>query len=155
MTTPPHAEHGSSVDRDDPVDWDAEEEAVEAARPAGAHRRRWWVVGTVAVVVMTVLAVIWGVSATAGRVLWVDTGHEIVSEDRVDVRLDLRRDHERAVTCRIEAKDHGHAVVGRAEVVIGPAPDSPSRHVVGVRTAAPAVTGYVDQCWYTGDQPRD
>lgn len=151
MTTPHPAERAPSADQ---VDWDAEEEAAEAAREAGPHRRRWWIIGGTAVAVMVVMAVIWGLSATVGRVHWVDTGHEVVSGSQVDVRLDLRRDHEEPVTCRIEAQDAGHAVVGRTEVEIGPAADSPSRHVVSVRTAAPAITGYVDECWYTKDRPE-
>ena len=140
------------------VDWDAEEESAEARRgPArldGRSRRRWWAVGSVAVVVMTALAVWFGIEATTGRVHWVDTGHQIVSGTQVDVRFDLRRDPSREVVCRLEAQAASHTVVGRTEVTVGPSASSPSRHVESVRTAAPAITGYVSECWYADEAPR-
>ncbi|WP_192498689.1 DUF4307 domain-containing protein [Ornithinimicrobium pratense] len=156
MTTPPPTEHHQRSDEADPVvDWDAEEEAVEAARPARQpNARRWWIFGGTAVAIMVVMAVIWGLSATVGRVHWTYTGHDLVAEDQVDVRLDLQRDPERAVTCRIEARDERNAVVGRADVEIGPAQSSPSRHVLSVRSASPPRTGYVDACWYSDEPPR-
>lgn len=135
------------------LDWDAVEEAAEQAPRRGS--RRWWTVGTVAVVVMSVIAVWFGLAATRGRVHWVDTGHEVVSDTQVDVRFDLRRDPQRAVVCRLEAQADSHAVVGRAEVEVGPTQESPSRHIESVRTAEPAITGYVDQCWYADEAPRE
>lgn len=162
MTTPSPTEHHERSASSDPradqvgpvVNWDAEEEAAEAARPAQPNARRWWIFGSVAVAVMVVIAVIWGLSATVGRVHWTYTGHDLVGEDQVDVRLDLQRDPDRAVTCRIEARDERNAVVGRADVEIAPTEDSPSRHVLRVRSAAPALTGYVDACWYSDEPPR-
>jgi hypothetical protein len=141
------------------VDRDAEEESAEAGRGPSRlderTRRRWWVVGTVAVVLMSAVAVWFGVEATTGRVHWTNTGHVIVSGSQVDVRFDLRREPSREVTCRLEAQDASHAVVGRADVTVGPAQASPSRHVESVRTAAPAITGYVSQCWYADEAPRE
>lgn len=159
MTTPPPTEHDprstpSGRVVDPVVDWDAEEEAAESARAAQPNARRWWIFGGVSVAVMVVLAVIWGLSATVGRVAWTYTGHDLVSEDRVDVRVDLRRDPTRAVTCQIEARDERGAVVGRADVEVGPTQSSPSRHVLSVRSAAPAQTGYVEACWYSDEPPR-
>ncbi|GGF39075.1 DUF4307 domain-containing protein [Ornithinimicrobium tianjinense] len=120
---------------------------------AGRPRRLWWWAGGLAVAAMSALAVWFGISATTGHVNWVDTGHEIVSDSRVDVRFDLRRDPARAVVCRLEAQDISHTVVGRTEVEVGPAPASPSRHVLPVETATRAVTGYVDTCWYADEAP--
>ncbi|WP_151524912.1 DUF4307 domain-containing protein [Serinicoccus kebangsaanensis] len=136
------------------VDWDAVEEQAEAAERARHGQRRWWVIGVVAVVAMSLVAVVWGLSATRGRVHWVDTGFQVVSDARVDVRFDLRRDPQRAVVCRLEAQAASHVVVGRTEAEIGPAQSSPSRHVAGVSTASPAITGYVDECWYADEAPR-
>lgn len=146
-------------ERDEVVDWDAEEESAEARRGPRRldprARRRWWVVGTVAVVVMSALAVWFGLSATVGRVHWTDAGHQLVSGTRVDVRFDLRRDPSREVTCRLEAQDVSHAVVGRTTVAIAPSDTSPSGHVESLQTASPAITGYVDECWYTDEGPRE
>lgn len=154
---PGHGPDGGAGGR--AVDWDAEEESAEARsgprRLDERTRRRWWVVGTTAVVLMSALAVWFGLSATTGRVHWVDTGHEIVSGTQVDVRFDLRRDPSRQVTCRLEAQDFSHAVVGRADVTVAPSAGSPSRHVETLRTASPAITGYVDECWYTDEGPRE
>lgn len=147
MTAP-----GSSADVG-PPDWDRIEAEAEAREPRG--NRRWWVIGVVSVVLMSGLAVIWGLSAVQGRVHWVYTGHQVVSESEVEVRFDLRRDPSREVTCRIEAQAETHVVVGRTEVDIAPTASSPTRQIVGVTTASPAITGYVDQCWYTDEAPRD
>lgn len=122
-------------------------------RSTPAQRRRWWLVGGLAVAVMVALAVWFGLSATVGRVHWVATGHQVVSDAQVDVRFDLRRDPGRAVVCQLEAQDASHAVVGRTEVTVGPSPESPSRHVETVRTASPAITGYVERCWYADEAP--
>lgn len=154
MTSAPPPDEPTPSSR---VDWDAEEEA--AGRSGGTRldegaRRRWWIIGTAAVAVMTAMAVWFGIEATAGRVHWVDTGHELVSDRQVDVRFDLRRDPDRAVTCRLEAQDASHAVVGRTEVTVGPTESSPSRHVESVETASPAITGYVSECWYADESPR-
>lgn len=153
MTFAPGPDDGTTVD------WDAEEEAAERAdrRPATgtdpAARRRWWTIGVVAVVLMSALAVWFGISATSGRVHWVDTGYQVVSDRQVDVRFDLRRDPDRAVECELEAQDFSHTVVGRTLVTVPPSDSSPSRHVMSVETATAAVTGYVSECWYA-DQAR-
>lgn len=162
MTTPPPTGQHPGIDpvagqtdrHTGPViDWDAEEEAAETARTSSPSTRRWWVFGGVAVVVMVVMAVVWGLSATMGRVGWTYTGHDLVSDQRVDVRVDLTRDPDRAVTCQIRAMDERGAVVGRADVQVEPSASSPSRHVLSVRTAAPAQTGYVEACWYSDEAP--
>ncbi|MGI8949327.1 MAG: DUF4307 domain-containing protein [Ornithinimicrobium sp.] len=117
----------------------------------GSSARTWWVVGVVGVLAMSAVAVWFGLSATLGRVHWVDTGHQIVADDRVDVRFDLTRDPTRSVVCLLEAQDVRHTVVGSVETTIGPVASSPSRHVATVRTAGPAVTGYVERCRYADE----
>lgn len=125
----------------------------EQTAPAARQRstRRWWVLGVLGVLAGTAVAVWFGLSATVGRVHWIDTGHLIVSEREVQVRFDLRRDPERAVECELQALDSSHARVGTTTVRIEPAATSPTRHIETVRTTSPAVTGYVDRCWYVGE----
>ncbi len=109
---------------------------------------RWWVVGILGVTAMTLIAVWFGIASTSGKVNWVNSGFDVVADDRVDVRFDLRRDPDRVVECVLEAQDERHFIIGRVNVVIEPTSASPSRHVQPVQTAGPAVTGYVDDCFY-------
>ncbi len=64
------------------------------------------------------------------------------------MRFDLSRDPARAVQCVLEAQDESHFVVGQRTTVVQPGEASQSRHVATVRTAGPAVTGYVESCDY-------
>lgn len=113
-----------------------------------SSKATWWVIGSIGVAVMVALAIWFGVSATSGKVHWYNTGFEVVSEEQVDVRFDLRRDPTRAVECDLHALDDKHARVGTGSVVVAPGPESPSRHIEPVRTVARATTGYVDSCSY-------
>ena len=109
---------------------------------------RWWVIGGIGVTVMVALAVWFGMSATVGKVHWYNTGFEVMSDEQVDVRFDLRRDPSRAVECDLHALDDKHARVGTGSVVVAPSEESPSRHIEPLRTVARATTGYVDSCSY-------
>lgn len=151
MTAPPPGPHQHGARAAGPVDWDAEEERAET-RPAGttADRGRWWL-GGLALLLLTAATVWFGLWVTGDRVSYVDTGHDIVSAELVEIRFDLRRDPARTAVCQLEAQDIRHNVVGRTRVEVGPAESSPSRHVAAVRTASMAVTGYVDSCWYAGE----
>ncbi len=111
--------------------------------------RRWWVVGIVGVLAMSTLAVWWGLSATIGRVHWVNTGHEVVSDELVQVRFDLHRPVGRDVTCVLRAQDQYHATVGRTEVEVPAADVEGTRQVGEVRTSTRALTGFVDTCRYS------
>jgi hypothetical protein len=114
-------------------------------------RRTWWLVGIVGVLAMSAVAVWFGLSATSGRVHWVNTGHSIGTDTEALVRFDLIREPDRSVTCQLLALDERHAPVGSTEVEVGAADSSPSRHVEPVRTVTRAVTAYVERCWYTDE----
>lgn len=116
-----------------------------------ADRRRtrsWWVIGVVGVAAMTAVAVWFGISATAGRVHWVNTGYQVASDDEVQVRFDVVRDPGREVVCELAALDGHRARVGATTVTVAPTDSSPSRHTATVRTVSRATTGYVDHCAY-------
>ncbi len=119
------------------------------------HRstRRWWAIGVVGVGLMTALAIWFGIASGAGKVEWVNSGFEVVSDSEVDVRFDIFRDSSRAVECVIEAQDESHFVVGRTTTVVAPSDASPSRQIAPVQTAGPAVTGYVERCEYVASTP--
>ncbi|MGB5937344.1 MAG: DUF4307 domain-containing protein [Ornithinimicrobium sp.] len=115
------------------------------------NSRRWWVIGVVGVAVMTALAVWFGVASAVGKANWVNTGFDVVAENEVQVRFDLRRDPSRAVECAVEAQDGSRFVVGRTTTRIEPTDQSPSRHVAIVQTTSTAVTGYVEDCRYVSE----
>lgn len=110
--------------------------------------RRWWVVGIAGVTLMTALAIWFGVASATGKVNWTNTGFEVTSNEEVQVRFDLSRDPTRAVECVLEAQDESHFVVGQRTTIVEPSESSQSRHLAAVRTAGPAVTGYVERCDY-------
>ncbi|WP_161958518.1 DUF4307 domain-containing protein [Ornithinimicrobium cavernae] len=113
-----------------------------------ANRRTWWIVGTLGVAAMTALAVWFGIAATAGKVHWFNAGFDVVSDEQVDIRFDVRRDPSRAVVCDLHALDAHHARVGTGQVTVPPAEKSPTRHIESLRTVSRATTGYVDTCSY-------
>ncbi|MGC1208635.1 MAG: DUF4307 domain-containing protein [Ornithinimicrobium sp.] len=115
---------------------------------APTTNRRWWVVGIVGVCAMSALAIWFGVASATGKVNWTNTGFEVTSSEEVQVRFDLIRDPTRAVECVLEAQDESHFVVGQTSTIVEPGDASRSRHVAAVRTAGPAVTGYVERCDY-------
>ncbi len=121
------------------------------SRPRVSNRT-WWIVGILGVVAMSAIAVWFGIAATAGKVHWYNSGFEVVSDEQVDIRFDLRRDPSRTVVCELHALDTKHARVGTGEVTVPPTPESPSRHVESLRTVARATTGFVDRCWYAEQQ---
>lgn len=97
---------------------------------------------------MSAIAVWFGIASTAGKVHWVNTGFEVITDEQVDIRFDLRRDPSRAVVCDLHALDGHHARVGTGQVTVPPTEESPSRHIEPLRTVARAVSGYVDSCAY-------
>lgn len=124
---------------------------MSTTSPTRVSRRTWWVVGTLGVAAMTAIAIWFGISATSGKVHWVNTGFDVISDEHVDVRFDLRRDPDRAVVCDLHALDGHHARVGTGQVTVPPTEQSPSRHIEPLRTVTRAVTGYVDTCSYADD----
>ena len=121
---------------------------MSTATTAPTHRRTWWIVGTLGVAAMTALAIWFGITATAGKVHWVNTGFDVISDEQVDIRFDVIRDPSRAVTCDLHALDTHHARVGTGQVTVLPEAKSPARHIEPLRTVARAATGYVDTCSY-------
>ena len=152
MTTPP-APH-PHVDSDGEDEQDTASASTPTDGADAARRRLWWVVGTLGVLAMSAVAIWFGHAATAGRVHWNYTGHQVVSDRQVDIRFDLNRDPSRAVVCGLEAQDGTHTVVGRTTVEVGPGESSPSRHIASVQTATRAITGYLTTCWYADEAPR-
>lgn len=114
-------------------------------RPAPGTTR-WWVVGTVGVLLGAAGAVWFGLASTVGSVRPEVTGYRVESDTAIVVEYDLHRPEGTAVTCRIDAIDAGKARVGTVEDAV-PAEGPASVHrEVRLRTTVRAVTGVVDSC---------
>ena len=107
---------------------------------------RWWVIGTIGVSIGIALAVWLGLANSLGAVTWTDTAYKVVDERSVQVEFDVHRSVGEAVTCRVEAQDTAHGVVGVLDVLVPPSPERSVHQVVVVRTASRAVGGSVRSC---------
>lgn len=121
-------------------------------RPAPGTAR-WWVVGTVGVLLGVGFATWFGIASTVGAVRPEVTGYVVESDSSVVVEYDLHRPEGTAVTCRVDALDGGKARVGTVEDAV-PADGPTSVHrEVRVRTSVRAVTGVVDSCTRVAPAP--
>ncbi|KNX37958.1 DUF4307 domain-containing protein [Luteipulveratus halotolerans] len=117
------------------------------SRPAPGEGK-WWVLGTIGVLLGVVLATWWGVSATQG-VSWNDAGNKVVSDRSVQVRFDVTADTSKGVTCKVKALAVDHSVVGSKQVTYPPSKHSSTRYVETIATTQRATTATVDSCDYT------
>ena len=115
-------------------------------RPAPGQGK-WWLIGTLGVLVMSAFAIWFGIAASRG-VQWEDAGHDIVSDTRVTVTFDVINQNGKPVSCTIEAQDNEHSQVGVTTVDLPPTSKDVVRYIRTVRTVTRAVTGTVDSCRY-------
>lgn len=114
-------------------------------RPAPGTAR-WWVVGSVAVLLSVAAITWWGVRSTSGSVRPEVTGYRVESDTSVVVEYDLHRPEGVAVVCRVSALESSRGRVGTVEDTI-PATGPTSVHrEVRIRTTVRAVSGVVDSC---------
>ncbi|MFP5347999.1 MAG: DUF4307 domain-containing protein [Actinomycetes bacterium] len=91
--------------------------------------------------------VVWaGLHQAQRDVSWEDVGFSITGDSQVVVTFDVVKDPQATATCRLEALNVMHAVVGVAQVEIGPTDQKASRHREPVTTQERPVTGIVDHC---------
>lgn len=113
-------------------------------RPA-PHERKWWVIGGIGVTIAVLLAIWFGISATAG-ITWNDAGHHVIDDRRVQIRFDVNDPDRGPVQCTVVALSDQHAVVGRRTVDLPASTYDSTRHTTTIRTAERAVAVQVDQC---------
>jgi hypothetical protein len=107
---------------------------------------RWWVVGTVGIVLAVALVIWWGWTTTAGAVRPAVTAYEVMSDSSIRVEYDLARPAGVAVDCEVAALDSRKGRVGVAEDHVPAGGASVVHREVTVRTSARAVTGVVQSC---------
>ncbi|MBC9958272.1 DUF4307 domain-containing protein [Yimella sp. cx-51] len=129
----------------DPDGLSAEEEERSAPGLVGTFSRKWWSFGGVAIVLTSIVAIWFGISATRG-ISWNPVAVKITSPQQVDVTFDVTDQDGRAVSCTIVAYDLDHTTVGRTQVDLPASSLSSTRYTRSVRTIAPAVTGEVTRC---------
>lgn len=121
-------------------------------RPAPGTAR-WWVVGTLGVLLGVAVVVWFGIATTVGSVRPEVTGYRVESDTSIVVEYDLHRPEGTAVLCRVDAVDAGRARVGTLEDVV-PAEGPTSVHrEVRLRTSVRAVTGVVESCTRVRPEP--
>ena len=117
-----------------------------------ANRRRRNVIvasafGGAIVVVFAAWAIWVGLFQPTAAVEYVDVGNVAVASNEIQVRWEVSVDTGRATECAIQALDQNFGIVGW-KIVTLPASATRSRTLTTVvRTAQPAVSGNVYQCW--------
>jgi hypothetical protein len=117
---------------------------VQIPRPAPGTAR-WWVVGTLGILLGCAMAVWFGLAGTVGRPSWTLVGYRVIDDRAVDVTYVVSPPAGRGATCLIQAMDQSFATVGLLEVHI-PASVAPAQRTTRVRTTTRAVTGVVRSC---------
>jgi len=118
---------------------------VPIPRPAPGKARAW-VLGSIAIVLGSAIAVWFGLASTLGKPSWTTLSYHVVDDRTVDVTYLVSRPSDRNVSCVIRAMDKGFATVGLLGVDI---PGSESRSVkltTRIHTTTRAVTGVVKSC---------
>lgn len=103
-----------------------------------------------AVVVAGLGWVVWAGLHHANRdVRWDEVGFSVVDDSRLDLTFDVIKDPEASATCRLEALNVAYAVVGVAQVEVGPADGRTSRLSAPITTQERAVSAVVKHCELT------
>ena len=107
---------------------------------------RWWLFGTVAIV-LAVAAISWvSLHDSGNRITATTVAYDVVDDSSVQIRFDVTRPPQLSVSCTMRALDGHFGVVGSAVVAIPPGAEGTTHHVATIRTAARAVTGVVQDC---------
>ena len=114
-------------------------------RPAPGTAK-WWVVGTIGILLGCAMAVWLGLASTVGKPSWTDLGYHVIDDRAVDVTYLVSPPAGRDVTCAIRAMDKGFGTVGLVEVGIPGSDTSSVKRTTRVRTTSRAVTGVVSSC---------
>jgi hypothetical protein len=107
--------------------------------------RRWWLLGGALVVLASLIAVWFGISATRG-ISWNPAAVKVVSDRQIDVTFDVTGQDNRPVRCTLVAYALDHSTVGQVDVDLPPSSYRSTRYTRSVRTVTQAVTGEATHC---------
>ena len=131
-----------------------EYDADEAHERPGDRKRaqkKWWITGTLGVLLMSLLAGWFALSASQG-VTYQQAGFKIISNSAVDVRWDVTAKEKRPVTCTLITLNDKRDVLGTKVVNLPVSKYESTRYSQVVKTTSRAVTGTVKECHYTGER---
>lgn len=125
---------------------------MSPARPP-AEQRKWWIIGTIGVAIMTAFAVWFGLSASSNTVTANQAGFKILGDDRIQVSWDvIPSERNKPITCTLIALNDKRDVLGTKVVQLKASSYRSTRYEDVVRTTSRAVSGTVKECHYTGER---
>lgn len=120
-----------------------------------AEQRKWWIIGTIGIGLMTAFAVWFGLQWTSHTVTANQHSFKVIGDDRVQISWDvIPSDKNKPVTCTLIALNDRRDVLGSKTVQLKPSPYDSTTYTDTLRTTSRAVSGTVKECHYTGEKPR-
>jgi hypothetical protein len=98
------------------------------------------------VAVLVALAWMGFARTSGGRTRFGVTSYEVLSDSRVRIRFDVRKNSSASLTCALVARSRDHANVGQADVEVGPSARDVVRVTEVLTTTARASTVEVSGC---------
>ncbi len=114
-------------------------------RPAPGTTK-WWVLGIVFTLAFGGWLFYREYSVAGERVMARLMAFDIVDARTASIRFEVTKPPEQAVVCTLQAQDVHHAVVGSAQVTVGPSPQRTTTQEATIRTTTPAVAALVHSC---------
>lgn len=133
---------------------DEERTDARARSTSVARQKKWWIIGAVGVLVMSLLAGWFAISASGG-VGYSQAGFKVESDSSVKVIWDVHTPEKKPVTCTLITLNDKRDVLGTKVVNLPVSKYESTRYTQHVKTVSRAVTGTVQECHYTGERaPR-
>lgn len=111
------------------------------------EQRKWWIIGAIGILVASLLAVWFGISATRG-VSWETVGYRPLDDRRIEVTFDVIHQDGRAVTCDLHALDFNRNQIGVLTAQLPASSYESTRYTRIVPTVTKGVMGEVVTCRY-------
>ena len=114
--------------------------------PTDPRTRRWWVVGTIGILIGVGLASWYAIAREAAAITPQVTSYRVVDDATTIVDFDVRRPAGTTVVCTVVALDERFATVGSQDLRVPSDGDRTVHRQVTLRTTHRAVSGTVTGC---------
>lgn len=114
--------------------------------PADPRTRRWWVIGTVGILLAVAVATWYALEREAAAITPQVTSYKVVDDASTIVDFDVRRPEGATVECTVVALDERYGTVGSQDLRIEASADRTVHRQVTLRTTHRAVSGTVTEC---------